>query len=576
MILQSLCAHYKRLAATEGLNIAQEGFAPQKISFAFDLSAEGKLKNVIDLRLPEGKGGKLIPRTVILPALGKSRTTDITPFFLWDKTKYCLGSDSSDKITDAYAAFEAFIKIHKELFEGINTQETSAFLAFLTSWEPEQAKNLPGWEEIVDTNIVFSIEGRYLHECNELTALWPKTVNPSRIMGTCLVTGEHTEIAMLHPSIKGVVGAQSSGAQLCSFNIDSFTSYDKEKGMNAPMGKWAAFAYTTALNYLLQERQQTIRLGNTTAICWAEKEHPLEQGLLSLIAGQNSDDGQVDANSAIERTTLLRTISKGYNWQGDVTDIPLDTSLYLLGITPNASRLAITYFLQGSALGFLEKIGQYYRELSISRYENDVEYPSVWQLARAMLAPQKRIDEISRVGGDLLQTLLAGYHYPSFALPSVLARLRAGENINSVRAGLIKAILIRNFNCEVTVKLNPDHPSQAYHLGRVFALLYGLQRKAIPGINASIREKFYSAASTTPSIVFPMLLANAQNHIKKANAGLYDKLITEILGIHVETFPKHLTLQEQGEFALGYYHQRVNPDSKKEEAEQPTEANEEA
>ncbi|MDL2268191.1 type I-C CRISPR-associated protein Cas8c/Csd1 [Desulfovibrio sp. OttesenSCG-928-G15] len=563
MIFQSLYRYYQRLAQTDGVDIPREGFAPQKISFALELSPEGSVEEVIDLRVPEGKNGKLVPRIIILPALSKARTTDFTPYFLWDKTKFCLGADTGGKEKDIQGAFAAFTKLHKELLAEVNTPEAKSLLAFVNNWKPAKAPELENWEDMVGSNIVFRVGGRFLHECPELLSLWPRNDTAKEKQGICLVTGQRTAIAPLHSPIKGISGAQTSGASLSAFKIEAFSSFGKEKNLNAPVGKYAAFAYTTALNYLAQEQSQSVRFGKTTVLCWAEKEHPLEQGLINLIMGGEEKEARVDVSTAQERASLLRSLAQGKNWQGSVPSISLDTSLYVLGLVPNDARLAVTFFLQGTAEEFLEKIGAYYRELNISRYETDTEFPSVWQLARAMLAPQKKMADIARMGGDLLQSILGGYVYPAYALPAVLARLQAGENINAVRAGLIKAILIRNFNCEDNMKLNPSHPSQAYHLGRVFALLYSLQRKAIPGINAGIRERYYGAASTTPALVFPLLLGNAQNHIKKAKAGLYDKMITEIISNHIEEFPKHFSQQEQGEFALGFYHQRVNPDSQK-------------
>ena len=584
MILQSLYSYYQRLAQTDGVDIAREGFAPQKISFALELTPEGAVKDVIDMRVPEGKGGKLVPRTIILPALGKKVPGgDTTPNFLWGSTTFALGSDNKERKRESdyifpQKAFAEFKRKNLDKTATIQSPEILVFRAFLENWDPSHSPQLPLWDEgLASSNIVFRYQGVFVHENNDACICWSGWPSENEIQGRCLVTGEKTEIARLHPVIKGIRGGQAEKA-LSSYNKNSFNSFDKDQNLNAPVSKYAAFAYTTALNYLVTQKNQTVLFGTTTAVCWAEKEHPLEQGLIALLTGQEDNGPQADMSTAHERTTLLRTIAQGKNWQGELTDIPLETSLYVLGLAPNAARLAVSFFLQGTAREFLEKIGSYYRELAIIHYETDAEFPSVWQLARAMLAPQKKMDDIARMGGDLLQSILAGYAYPAYVLPAVLNRLRAGENVNAVRAGLIKAVLIRNFNCEVTMKLNPNHPSQAYHLGRVFALLYGLQRKAIPGINAGIRERYYGAASSTPGIVFPLLLGNAHNHIKKAKAGLYDKLITEILGNHVEEFPKHFTQKEQGEFALGYYHQRVNPDSQKAEAEAitPTIENEEA
>lgn len=89
-------------------------------------------------------------------------------------------------------------------------------------------------------------------------------------IGTCLVTGKEAEISRIHKTIKGVPGAQSSGAALVSFNAPAFESYGKEQSYNAPVGKYAEFAYTTALNYLLNQRKYTFQLGDSMIVFWAE------------------------------------------------------------------------------------------------------------------------------------------------------------------------------------------------------------------------------------------------------------------------------------------------------------------
>jgi CRISPR-associated protein Csd1 len=182
------------------------------------------------------------------------------------------------------------------------------------------------------------------------------------------------------------------------------------------------------------------------------------------------------------------------------------------------------------------------------------------------LGQHKKDSDIKRLGGDLLNAALSGLFYPAYLLPMCLQRLRSGDSFKSVHAGLIKAMLIRNYNQEVSMSLNAQHPSPSYQLGRLFALLVGLQRKAIgPNINADIRDKYYGSASATPSMVFPLLLRGAQNHISKANAYGYDKLVREVLEHINDSFPAHLNLEEQGLFALGYYHQRADKAMKQDE-----------
>jgi CRISPR-associated protein Csd1 len=270
---------------------------------------------------------------------------------------------------------------------------------------------------------------------------------------------------------------------------------------------------------------------------------------------------EVDRVSANDRAEILRRLGKGLPVTEAWPELEPEVRLYVLALALNRSRLAVSFFLFGAAREFLEYIQEYYLNLAVTRRFPDwePEFPSVWQIARAVLGRHKKMKDVKRLGEDLLEAGLSGRAYPAYLLPMALQRLRSGDDFNSVLAGLIKAMLIRNFKQEVSMSLNPEHPSPAYQLGRLFALLAGVQRKAIgPNINADIRDKYYGSASAAPAQVFPLLLRNAQNHISKASAYGYDKMIREVLD-HIDGgFPAHLNLKDQGYFALGYYHQRAD------------------
>lgn len=559
MILQSLHQYYKRLQEDDAKKIAPEGFASQRIGFALQLSTDGQVLDVLDLRAHAEKGNKLVPIFMMLPNLGKKRAAGIDPNFLWDGTPYVLGKDEKGKPERTAQCHEAFKALHRKLLEGSTRPEAKALLAFLESWDPEKAESLPHWEELLSSNMVFRVGNFYLHEIQEVRDAW---VNHSETdegdSGICLVTGDTTDIATLHPVVKGVYGAQPMGAALSSYNLAAFESYGKKQNLNAPVGKYAAFTYTTALNHLISMKKQSLILGEATVICWAERPCRLEDELMAYLT-EPQPQKETDIASAQERASVLRRLGQGLSVEKAWPDLEQDVEMHVLALAPNVSRLSVRFYLQGSAEQFLRKINAYFQELALDRrFEDEPEFPSVWQIARAVLGPHKKTKDISRLGEDVLRAILSGGYYPEYLLPMCIQRLRSGDSLNSIRAGLIKAMLIRNHDCEVTMSLNPDHPSPAYHLGRLFALLLGVQRKAIgPTINADIRDKYYGSASSTPAVVFPMLLRNAQNHIKKGSAFGYDKMIRDILDKITDHFPSHLNLVQQGEFALGYYHQRA-------------------
>lgn len=563
MILQALCSYYQRLSERNDPDVAPEGFAPQAMGFALQLDGQGNLLDVLDLREPASRGSKLRPRRMVVPSLGKARTSGVEPNFLWDGPDYVLGRSVKGNPERTARCRESFCFLHKELLESVDVPEAAALLLFLRDPPAHDPRIEEKWEEMAAANLVFRVGPHYLHDIPALRSVWLTRVRHAEnaVTGICLVTGERTVIADLHPLIKGVAGAQSSGAALSAYNQDSFASFGKKQNFNAPVGKAAAFAYTTALNCLLNRPRQRLRLGTASVVCWAERDTLLENNLLAFLGARNA--GQMsgpDMASAQERAAVLRRLGQGLPVTEAWPELDSGVRMYVLALKPNAARLSVSFFLQGTAGEFLEHVRSWYRDLAIERrFDDDPDFPSVWQIARAVLGEHKEVEDVQRLGDELIGCILSGRACPAYLLPLCLQRMRATNVVSSVHAGLIKSILVRNYAYqEDLMSLNPEHPRPAYHLGRLFALLLGVQRKAIgPGINADIRARYYGSASATPAMVFPLLLRNAQNHIGKARAGGYDMLIRDVLEHIDNEFPAHLDLQDQGLFALGYYHQRA-------------------
>ncbi|MDR2056085.1 MAG: type I-C CRISPR-associated protein Cas8c/Csd1 [Desulfovibrio sp.] len=564
MILHALYSYHQRLSELHP-DMPMEGFAPQPVHFALRLNNDGELMDVVDLREKASKGKKMLPRKMVLPSLGESKGSGIKPNFLWENARYVLGRDNKGKPQRTAKCREAFLALHEKLLGEADVPEAKALLRFLhnpPTLHPEIEKR---WPEMETANLVFELGQRYLHDIQDFKDIWQNHGENGASTGICLVTGEHANITQLHPFIKGIAGTNSGGAALSSYNQKAFESFDKEQNYNAPVSRRVAFAYTSAINYLIRQKEQSLRLGESTVICWAEKACGLETSLFALFGGSTADPGnksdkEADVTSAALRAGWLRKIGQGFPVTDIWPDFDPSVQMHVLALAPNNSRLSVSFYLHGPAREFLDHILDYYGNLKVvRRFDDEPEFPSVWQLARAVLGQHKKESDIRRLGGDLLSAALSGLRYPAYFLPMCLQRLRSGDAFRSVHAGLIKAMLIRNYNQEASMSLNPQHPSPSYQLGRLFALLVGLQRKAIgPNINADIRDKYYGSASATPSVVFPLLLRGAQNHISKTDAYGYDKLIREVLERINDSFPAHLNLEEQGLFALGYYHQRAD------------------
>lgn len=568
MILQSLYDYYQRLQADQNSGVALPGFSPQKISFALVIDQSGTLIQVQDLRDTSGKKPKpielVVPEAVI-------RTVGISPNFFWDNTGYVLGIDEKGKSQRTRQTFEAFKALHHKIGKGLSDPGMKAVLCFLDSWCPEESHSDFNLEEIVGSNLVFRLEGEnlFIHERPAILTAWinHKASQSNDGYGICLITGDKTRIAPLHAKIKGVKDAQSMGAAIVSFNLAAFCSYDKDQNYNAPIGEDAAFAYTTALNHLLRfNSRQKVQIGDATTVFWTERASVVEDFMGNILAPRG--DSAVTLADAQKIEHYLKAVRAGKK-PDEIEDDSM--KFYILGLAPNASRLSVRFWYTDSVAAVNRHLRNHFADLEIVReYDNQAEFPGIWQLL-VETAPLRKTDNINpNLAGALMRSILEGIAYPTSLLVTVIGRIRADQEINYHRAALIKAVLKRNCNQqEVTMALNEESTSVAYRLGRLFATLEKAQEEAIPGANATIKDRFFGSASATPRVVFPQLIRLSQHHLAKLDEGskVYkERLIQSILdGIDAtHGFPPHLTLEDQGMFALGYYHQRKSFFTKKE------------
>jgi len=559
MILQALNNYYERLADNANVAIPSLGFSSQKIHFALLLNREGELLQVLDLRETQGK--RLLPKQMIVPE-AVLKSVNIAANFMWDSTGYVLGADNKGKPERSMETFKAFKKLHHDIGEGLNDEGMMAVLRFLDSWNPADAPKLEYWNEMAaGANVVFQLDGelRYIHDRPKIKDAWLKhySENSSTFVATCLVCGEEKPIARLHPKIKGVRSRppQPRGASIVSFNLDAFKSYGKEQSFNAPVSEEITFNYTTALNHLLRfESRQKVQIGDASTVFWTERESPVE-GFMGLILSPQDDSGDLK-----EVRDFLEAVRDGKKLPKNIDDTGM--KFYILGLSPNASRLSVRFWHVSTVEDISAKIGQHFRDLSIIKnYDKDPEFPGMWQLLRET-AILRKFENISPVlSGSIIRSIMTGASYPQSLMTTIIGRIRADQEINYLRAAMIKACLVRKYRInqiskEVTMALDKKSTNIAYRLGRLFAVLENAQLDAIPGANTTIKDSFYGSASATPRTVFPRLLRLAQHHIQKAEYGRNtDKMIEEIMQ-DIQAFPAHLSLDDQGLFAIGYYHQR--------------------
>lgn len=580
MILQALVKHYETLAEQD--KVSRQGWCQAKVSYALDIDEEGNLLGIISLKqeVERGKKTAWISQMIEVPEM-VSRSSGVSANFLCDNSKYLLGIDKDGTGKRILECFQAAKEKHCNLLKPVHSVTATAVKNFFQKWNPAQAKENPElldkWEDITaGGNLIFYVGTQYAHEDADICSAWEESLQTGEEMQeVCLVTGEKAEISRIHTAIKGVQGAQSSGAALVSFNALSFQSYGKEQSYNAPVGKYAMFAYTTALNYLLSQRDYIFMLGDTTIVFWAEDGEEMYQRLF-MDSMEPSKDNQEILKGVFSNLQEGRSI--------DVEGIEIDSKqrFYILGLAPNAARLSVRFFFQNDFGNILSNLQKHYEQMKIVRPSFDEqEYLGIWRmLAETVNQKSKDKKPQPNMAASVFEAVLSGRKYPESLYSNVMIRIRAEQGrITRGRAAIIRSCLIRNHGRQWTkegtfVGLNEQCKDAAYVLGREFAVLEAIQGDANPGINATIKDRYFNSACATPASVFPILQKLKNSHIRKLEAGkkiYYEKILTELQGMievadeQKVAFPRRLSLEEQGMFILGYYHQVQKRYEKKEE-----------
>ena len=574
MILQALVQYYEDLLANG--KITRPGWTSAKVSWALELDENGQLMALHPLQQEEKRGKKtvLAPYQLQVPEQVK-RSSGVAANFLCDNSAYMLGIDGKGKPERAMQCFAAAKELHLAILQNVPGQAAQAVRNFFINWDPKAAEQNPALEQSLKElykggNLVFLIRENYVQDDPEIQEAWQRQCdkNTDAPEIRCLVTGQKAPLARLHPAIKGVTGAQPSGASIVSFNADAFCSYGHEQGGNAPVGSYAAFAYAQALNYLLADREHVQRVGDTTIVCWAAGgETAYQQVAMDALFAMDAPVRESDVRNAVDKLVHGQRVE----WQ----NVTLDPQrhFYVLGLAPNAARLSVRFFWQDTFTKLAKNVNAHYERLEITRpaYEK---FDTLWPYTLARSAVRfskdwKKADEelqksFPRLSGDLLTSILNNTRYPATLLNGTVQRIRAEHNVTWERASVIKAYYSKNEDplCPkevLTVSVNKESTNIPYNLGRLFAVLERTQKAANPNINTTIKDRFFNSASATPSLVFPSLINLAQKHLAKLNEGqriALDKSIGELSDKLGETFPKQLMLAEQGAFQLGYYQQR--------------------
>jgi CRISPR-associated protein Csd1 len=399
---------------------------------------------------------------------------------------------------------------------------------------------------------------------------------------------------LVHPSIKGIYDEpgkpSEKGIVVFKTAKRAFSSYGKDglQGLNAPISIRAALGYVTALNWLITNRR--FRIGDATTVFWTDKPDLAEELLPWMLSGT-----PVSENDETKRiSSILAKVARGTLGADDFGN--QNTEYYILGLSPNASRLSVRFWQTGDLGELITNLKLHFNHLEIVQEWDDhskhpdSQTPNVRELL-LQIVPLKdgRRDESKippQLSGALMCSILEGTRYPDSLAQGVMNRIRiiekkpkgdgTLENVTYLRAAILKAWLLRNHNewlnqqnITMTTALDKDNPSVAYQLGRLFAIYEQAQRAAHEyKLERTIRETMFSSASSTPLAIFVRLDKLNKHHLQKLKQGSKNYLNDLIDEIHQKitasgSYPASLDLKKQSLFCIGYYHQRHDIRQKK-------------
>ena len=574
MIIQRLYQYYQRLLDDPESGVACFGFERKEIPFLIEIDRNGSFLGFIDTRTGDGK--KRSGRVFLVPK-GEKKTSGVRANLLWDTPNYVLGISKKDtsKDPDAEASrnrqtFEAFQKKFHDFFpDSFVETGINAIRSFYSRYHLSSILMSQEMQEIqtIFPVISFKLEGDMgiISQRPDVFDFIEKNsgINEEK-RAQCLVTGKMDVPATLHTAIKGVWGATSCGANIVSFNLSAFESFGKKQGDNAPVGKTAEFGYTTALNHLLRKDSKLrIQIADASTVFWSNKNHQIEDIFGTVLC----ESKEVPSDKVESMRALIMSYKTGTPLFADDY-----TPFHVLGLAPNAGRISIRFWYDGTVSEIVSKLREYFNDCEIVHHSREPSHLSLFRLLVNTAAEGKADNIVPNVAGETIKSIMEGTPFPKSLLSGAIRRIRAEHLINYPRASLIKAILVREgrfYNSpgkEIGMSLDPSNQNPGYLLGRLFSVLERIQEAANPGIDATIRDRFYGAASSTPVAAFPHLLKLKNHHVSKMENKGYainlEKLIQSIMQ-GIQDMPRHLSLADQGRFAIGYYHQRHDLFSKK-------------
>jgi CRISPR-associated protein Csd1 len=547
MMIQALVKRYEDTGGTK------RGWQTRPVDFAINIDCDGSIIHIIDIRKENGK--KKVRQEMLLPAEPPGRTSGIKAAFLCDNDGYLLGSD----IKRGDEKFKAAAELHQNTLRGVHTNEAAALLAFFKN-KPENIIVPRMNNNDKGANCVFMLNGKYVHECQEICDAWTQYCTDISEDGDLildLVSGSKGVIESLHGAIP-LSGVSMGSKPLISVNAESFTSYGRSaKDPAAQISKDAAYRYVDALTALLKSDTHHKRFAKDTLVYWAEGDGETEAETFSWFSEPRENDSE-------KLNALVGSIKSGV--KPDYID--MNRGFHILCLSPNAGRISVRFYHADSFGSILEKINEHYENLEIysAPRKEPEKFPYIppWIILSETTVKKQAGDAAPLLAGQLLNSIITGANYPLTLYNAILSRIRAGEDINRTKAAIIKAVLKKNYKSEVAIMaLNKESTNIPYTLGRLFSVLEAVQASAG---NKGLRERYFSGACANPASIFPNLLRLSMHHSDKSEYGRgYEIQKTDLIGrLDSESpFPASLSGQEQGEFIVGYYHQQQERFTKK-------------
>lgn len=578
MILQRLYEYYQRKSENKDSLIAPPGLEWKEIPYLIIINSDGEFIRFESTIEGEGKNKRakkfLIPKYKIGPGVNSWKTTNS----FWGHYGYVLGYSkvNNPELEDKFeqkkneeralkqnGTFRKEVDNYLELYpENKGFRAVSLFYDISENMNKFRDDEL--WAEIIKkdgTNLAFKVQSDESIVADQPQIFkedFSKDLSQEKpIQSVCLITGRKSLIKRVHTNL---TLSGSSGSKIVSFQTKSgYDSYYKEKGANAPVSLEAESAYSTALTEMLANGSKNkFRLGDSIILFWAQKKDDLEEELPLFFTCPDKDNP--DRNiQAIEN--LYKAPFKGHiTTEGD-------NGFYILGLEPNKTRITIRIWKEGTVEEISGNIRQHFQDLQIVQdYNKDYFYP-LHSVLQELVRNKKKDNPPPNLMGAVFLSVINNTPYPATLLNLCINRIRADRTINRKRAAILKAYLnrknrITNYKQEkeITMALDLTNTNQAYLCGRLFAVLEKIQERANPELNATIKDRYYGSASTTPIAVFSRLIDLAMKHLSKIGKGsstYYDKIVCEIIsGISPDGFPSHLSMEDQSRFAIGYYHQR--------------------